>query len=175
MRKIPVLSHVVYKFHLIPKSIDRALELEPSCRFEVVSKKTLAQSNYTSKATVILDVAHNPDGIEKLIQRVKLTYPGKAYHFALSFSASKDIAGCVRLISAAATSIHILDTAHPRLMPPEEIKQHFFYSNPLFISTPEQMLNKSFSQMNANDVLIICGSFFIMDIVRKLLGYDSPL
>ena len=169
------------RFQLIPEAIDRALELEPSCRFEVVSQETLAQSNYTSKGTIILDVAHNPDGIRQLIKRLKTVYPGRKYHFALSFSANKDIGGCARLLFDVAESIHILNipnTTQSRLATPEQIKHHFFYSNRIFISTPEQMLNEILSQMSEHDILIICGSFFIMDSVRNLLGYtqrDSKL
>jgi dihydrofolate synthase/folylpolyglutamate synthase len=141
-------------FHVKPDAMARALSLEPPCRFEIISRQP----------TVILDVAHNPDGISRLIQRIQSKFPTKKTHFALSFSSSKDIAGCAQLLSTIATSIHILDVKHPRLASPEVIKQQF--TRPVSISLPEQFLAGPYLQFKEEDILVVCGTFFIMDIFK---------
>jgi dihydrofolate synthase/folylpolyglutamate synthase len=128
-------------------------DIEPPCRFERF---------YFEKRTVILDVAHNPQGIEKLIERLKFTFPDQPYHFILAMSANKDISTCAKLLSSGAASVRVLECAHPRLAPAQELKKYFPISG-----TPEQCF-KSLSLEKG--VIVVCGSFFIMEPIVQILS-----
>jgi dihydrofolate synthase/folylpolyglutamate synthase len=156
------------------EAITRSLQIEPPCRFEVVSKKTLQQASLPSEGTIILDVAHNPDGIMRLIQRLELTYPQKKLHFGVNFSADKDVVNCLNLIFPVAKTIHILEVNHPKLISKSRMKELCFsLKNPTNMGTPSAIFQDFLPTMTDQDVLVICGSFFIMKTVRAHLGYKE--
>jgi len=143
-------NKAIAKACLVQLSIFEVFEIEPRCRFE--------KKDYKGRV-VILDVAHNPQGIERLIERLKFTYPDQAYHFIFAMSGSKDIAACAKLIGAAATSVQILACDHPRLAPAEELKAYF----PMGGSIEECLHNQK------EGIIVICGSFFLFESVFLFL------
>jgi dihydrofolate synthase/folylpolyglutamate synthase len=151
-------------FPLNTEAISKGIKVEPPCRFEIF--KNPANIN----STVVLDVAHNPDGISRLIQRVNKTFPGKTIQVALSFSANKDISKCAEIISIHAKSVFIIDVDHHRLASPTYIESHFNKENlEVLIGSPDQLRKDIFTKMTCSDILIVCGSFFVMDAIKKVL------
>ncbi len=163
-------DHFTFK----PEGVERALNIEPSCRFEKVTQETLANSNYQMRATILLDVAHNPDGIDQLIKRLQQAYPKHNYHFAVNFSLKKDIHRCVELLTSVARSIYLVDVGHPRLTTSDQIKSYFSDSSlPIYEGTPEKTIREASLKLGADDIFIVCGSFFIMGPIRSILGYKD--
>jgi dihydrofolate synthase/folylpolyglutamate synthase len=142
------LSVLSKQFSIRKKWLDK----EPPCRFEGVSD------------SIILDVAHNPDGFSQLIKRLRHTFPNERYHFLVGFSSKKDIASCAKIIADAAQSVHIIDISHPRLKNPHSLLPYF----------PGATV-RSVEDVEHDGILVICGSFFIMGPVRKALGYEEAL
>ena len=132
-------------------SIKKALPARPPCRFEVISEK------------YILDVAHNPDGIFKLIQAIHHHFPGKKPHFFVGFSEDKDAAECLHLLSEAG-SITCVGGRSPRLFSADKLAS-------LAKSLGIEALKSdsiSFEGIKA-DLFVVCGSFYLMSEARAKL------
>jgi dihydrofolate synthase / folylpolyglutamate synthase len=64
--------------------IMQGLEAIPACRMEIISVPQHPRP-------IILDVAHNPDGLEKLFQSIRRKFPHETYRVICGLSKSKDI------------------------------------------------------------------------------------
>ena len=112
---------------------------------------------------VIEDVAHNADGIKQVLFQLKNNYPEARLHFVLGFVKDKDVEHVLQLFPAAA--FYYFTNAHiPRALAHEELKT---------MAAQKKLEGQSFDNVNAaiaaakhraeeKDVIMICGSFFII-------------
>jgi dihydrofolate synthase/folylpolyglutamate synthase len=136
------------------QAIDQGLAAKPPCRFQIIQKGK----------TIVLDVAHNPHGFTRLLEKLESTYPHHAYHFILAFSKDKDIEGCLDLITPKAASIHLPLIPHPRLAHPSEIGKLTSHPNVHIITDIFTLLN---TPSTSPEIVIIAGSFFLLkDLLR---------
>lgn len=113
--------------------------------------------------TIIQDVAHNTDGITQVLLQLQNNYPRARIHFVLGFVKDKDVEHVLDLFPKDArfyfTNAHI-----PRALPHDELKT---------IAASKDLNGESFDDVNAaiaaakqnataQDVIMICGSFFII-------------
>lgn len=146
--------------------------IRPPCRFEAVQME---------KVNAILDVAHNPPAMEYLMVKLKDTYPSHSFRFVVGMSSDKDLGQCARsLLSAAApTSIHLVEAAHPRAAKLEDI----LAAEPSLAESNYCLTDRSISNQVTNglklaeengEILVVCGSVFLMAEARQALGFDEP-
>ncbi len=120
-----------------------------------------------SHPTVVLDVAHNKEGIREIVQQLNNNHPDAHYHFILGFVKEKNIgelfAGFPEKSVFYFTQSHI-----PRALPHTELKK---------IASAQGVEGESFDDVNEallaakkvaaeNDVIVICGSFFVISEVK---------
>lgn len=117
--------------------------------------------------TVIIDAAHNEDGIIQVIDQLNNDHPGSRYHFVLGFVKDKDISGLLKLFPA--NSAYYFSNAHiPRAIPHAELKQ---------VANDAGMKGNSYDDVNEaishaknaaakDDIIIVCGSFFILGEIK---------
>jgi dihydrofolate synthase/folylpolyglutamate synthase len=117
---------------------------------------------------VIHDVAHNKDGINALLAQLKESYGLSSYHFVIGFVNDKDVETILKLLPTNAyyyyTNAHI-----PRALPHDDLKS---------IAQKHHLNGDSFDDINEaikiakltakkEDVIIVCGSFFILAEVNQ--------
>jgi dihydrofolate synthase/folylpolyglutamate synthase len=84
-----------------PGVIDAALRSRPVCRFEELSRAALMSLDSSNKfggkfpEFIVLDVAHNPDGISRLMQALSRRFPDKSVHIVIGLSSNKDVESCL--------------------------------------------------------------------------------
>lgn len=113
--------------------------------------------------TVIQDVAHNVDGISQVLQQLHYNYPQSNLHFVLGFVKDKDVDHVLDLFPKDAqyyfTNAHI-----PRALPFAELQEAAAGKG--LQGTGYDNVNDAIAvaKKNAadNDVIMICGSFFII-------------
>jgi len=182
--------------NILPKINDECIlsgvKIRPPCRFEILSV-----NSGSKKIKVVLDVAHNPIAIEKLVKMLKRKFPGKNFRFMIGMSRDKDIKKILRTVgneinNSPRGGLHFARANTPRAASFDEIEQ---IKNEVFsdwrrenVSFDErnyvieeaslevkacirQVLNKTDEE---NEVVVICGSVFIMCEVRQALGYNEP-
>lgn len=130
-------------FPLENKSIESGLAAVPPCRFEIIAHDPV----------VVLDVAHNPDGLSRTFERVIQTFPEKKIRVLAGFSADKAIEDSLAVIRQYAVEIHLTHTNHFRLLPIGE---------PLDVA-----FERAYTLAKQNqEILLVCGTFFIMHEAR---------
>jgi dihydrofolate synthase/folylpolyglutamate synthase len=115
------------------------------------------------KPAIIADVAHNEDGIKQIVGQLRIEYPTSQLHFVLGFVKDKDIENILGLFPANAkyyfTNAHI-----PRALSHETLQKN---------AAEFGLEGESFDEVNdalkaarlaakETDVIIVCGSFFII-------------
>lgn len=124
-----------------------------------------------TKPALILDVAHNEDGIKQILIQLRHSYPSSTYHFVLGFVNDKDVDKVLSLFPVNAkyyfTNAHI-----PRALPATELQK----------AASEKLLEgKAFDDVNdavkearlqamAQDVIMVCGSFFIIAEIESTVS-----
>jgi dihydrofolate synthase/folylpolyglutamate synthase len=113
--------------------------------------------------TLIVDVAHNKDGITQVLQQLKTEYPNARLHFILGFVNDKDISSTLELLPKNA-NYYFTNAQMPRALKHEELK-NIAAENKLQGNSYDNV-NKAITEAKKNaaddDVIMICGSFFII-------------
>lgn len=116
---------------------------------------------------IIAEVAHNKDGIRKVLEQLEHQYPEAGYHFVLGFVRDKDIDEILSLFPKNAN--YYFTNAHiPRALPHEELKEKansFLPDGPSFDDVNEALAAAQ-SRAKEADVIMICGSFFILSELK---------
>jgi dihydrofolate synthase/folylpolyglutamate synthase len=171
----------IFGVNLKPDEVDNFVSIRPPCRFEYFQKEN---------ATVILDVAHNPLAMEYLVHKLKTTFPEGTFRFVAGMSSDKDLGQCARsLLSVTVGSddcrnkprIHLVQAAHPRAASLEDIldaesilKTAAYYDFEDRSITAQVVQALEMTKENDNEILVVCGSVFLMAEAREALGIDEP-
>lgn len=155
--------------------MEEATTIRPPCRFE--------QVDLEDGLTVILDVAHNPPAMDYLVHKLKASFPGKTFRFVAGMSSDKDLGQCGRsLLSAADPSrIHLVQAAHPRAASLEAILEaapglaqcQVDFEDPSITRQVVQAVDLA-KTSGEQEVLVVCGSVFLMAEAREALGFEEP-
>lgn len=163
-------------------SIEQGLLTLPPCRLESYPGTELKHSQVQHLPEwVVLDVAHNPDGLLHLFNALKNKFPNQKIRVLCSFSKSKDLRSCLKIIQANAEFMHITQAANPRAASVKELDSLLYeldVSKTDYVThkNPEEGIKVALEHAYlAGEILVICGTFFIMSQARTLLGLHEPL
>jgi dihydrofolate synthase/folylpolyglutamate synthase len=129
---------------------------------------------FQEQPTIILDVAHNPDGLEYLkdnLQNVKKDTIGKL-HIVCGFVRDKDVAAALQYFPEEAT-YYFTQANIPRAMPANEltaIANELGLSGNAFKTVDDAIVEVSLRAAE-EDIILITGSFFI---VGEAMAYLEP-
>ncbi|WP_404453689.1 bifunctional folylpolyglutamate synthase/dihydrofolate synthase [Oceanobacillus kapialis] len=117
--------------------------------------------------TIILDGAHNSDGIKSFIRSVEANYPNKQRRLLFGVFKDKDIAGMLEGLQSSFTSIRLTTFEHPRAAS----KEHLTHYTSEMESVSYQPWRESVKEMTQPDVVyFITGSLHFIMQVRKFLN-----
>lgn len=135
----------------IPQSAKkRGLEVMPLCRFEIIRKDPL----------VILDVAHNIEGLEALFQKLHLHYPSMPLVIVAAFSSVDKAPLMASLLKEKSHALFLTKPLHERIVdPPNVIGAYREESVAKALALAYERAQKE------RALLLICGTFFIMEEV----------
>lgn len=129
----------------------------PPCRIQEVIKDT---------HPIILDVAHNPEGLKALFRSLDHRHPGKTFAAIVGLSSSKDIKGCLEVLIQYASHLYLVQAEH-RGCPVKILTQELKSLNFDKFTTCHSI--KEIIQTH-DGPLVICGTFFIMRQAQEALG-----
>lgn len=126
-------------------------------RWDIVSKNP----------TIIYDVAHNKDGIESLLTQLNRDHKNQQLHFVIGFVNDKDLSNIISLFPLHA-KYYFTNAHNQRALPHYELKK---------IAAEQNLSGESYDNINdalknakinanENDVIIVCGSFFILSEIE---------
>ncbi len=128
-----------------------------------------------------MDVAHNPDGLQHLFQAIKYDHPEKSLRLMFGLSKNKDVPSCLQLIAAHGDQFHVVEAPNGRGATPQVLYMRLealgIKSSHLFVheSIREGVHIAKEEACRHGQIRVICGSFFIMGLVRQTLGFAEPM
>ncbi|MCF3108086.1 bifunctional folylpolyglutamate synthase/dihydrofolate synthase [Niabella sp. CC-SYL272] len=115
---------------------------------------------------IILDVAHNEDGMRQVLNQLELT-PYRKLHLVLGIVKDKDVDKVLSLLPA--TALYYFTQAHlPRALPAGELaeKAAIFQLKGAVWPDVNVALDAAKAQAHADDLVLVCGSIFLVGEVR---------
>ncbi|MEO9003262.1 MAG: folylpolyglutamate synthase/dihydrofolate synthase family protein [Ginsengibacter sp.] len=112
--------------------------------------------------TVALDVAHNEDGIKQLANQINLT-KFQQLHIIFGMVKDKDIGKVLVQLPKNAT-YYFTKAQNPRALPENELRQqginHGLYGNAF--ADVNLALNQAMNHASESDLIVVCGSVFVI-------------
>ena len=164
-------------------AIEQAMTARPPCRYERLTLPT------RPALSVILDVGHNPAAFARLIAAVKVDYPSHRIRAVVGMSIDKDIAACMAELLPHVAAVHLITAASPRSASLEQLQAAVegADNNAKVVAGSGdakegvQAAVRECCEWNgrrgageAEELLLVCGSFFIFRDVRPVLGLHYP-
>ncbi|SCA58407.1 Folylpolyglutamate synthase [Chlamydiales bacterium SCGC AB-751-O23] len=165
---IDALDFIAKKHPISADSYLAARTFSLPCRFEVLVGESLPEGSKVK--ALILDGAHNYDGLASLIFSAKKHFPEEKLYFLGNFSKLKERPEMLDLLKPHFEHFFILDYPHPRLMPAKETLEYFPQNKSSLVSaSEEELLKVLLTEDLEGGVLISCGSFFFQSWIRNSL------
>ncbi len=118
------------------------------------------------KIPVLLDVGHNPEAVQTLVEYLTMTFPNKKIHAIFSMMKDKDIASVLEIMNPVIFDWFFTPLSNPRTVPEAIMKNIFSNSSVSRVSFGYKDFNEAFnaarSQSQADDLLLVFGSFFLV-------------
>ncbi len=163
-----VLESLKPHYALNKDVIAQAIKTMPPCRFQEIQYKGVS---------VIIDVAHNSSAIARLLQALAIRFPRKSLHVIFGLAKDKEHLGCLDLLAKKAKRIYLPDCLHPRLTEPRKLAtlaRDLNYAHAVAIESPEKALLQAYNDAKeADDLIIVCGSFYLMESILPLLQTEA--
>ncbi|KAI9910310.1 hypothetical protein PsorP6_010085 [Peronosclerospora sorghi] len=185
------------RIDLADKRVYAALESRPPSRFQIFH--VIRPNSNARKVTVVLDVAHNPPAFDRLLSLLHKHFLEKTFRFVCGFSADKAINKVFDKITAVFRGknpdqsddevkkrTHFVKANHPHGAFLEEINLAVSYGSVLgkekrmyaSISSIKEDVKAALAASRASaddEVVVVCGSVFLMAEARQVLGLQEPI
>jgi dihydrofolate synthase/folylpolyglutamate synthase len=125
----------------------------------------------TTDPEVIIDGAHNKEGIESLIKTLKSHYPNRKIHILYSALKDKDYGEMIERLSSIAASMHFTTFDFPRAASAQELYSVCTLQNKSYSESWQTIVYKLLSTHRdcPNDLLVVTGSLYFISEVREYL------
>jgi dihydrofolate synthase / folylpolyglutamate synthase len=152
---------VYYSFIIEEEALRSGLEKAQWIgRFEKVS----------DKPTIIIDGAHNPEGIDSLVATLKNHYHGRNIHLLFSCLKDKHAQEMIRKLEEIASTITFTSFDFPRAYTGEELWTMSEHDNKTYNENWKVALEQAKEDAGKNDgVVVVTGSLYFISEVRKSL------
>jgi dihydrofolate synthase / folylpolyglutamate synthase len=129
-------------------------------RFEFVSEDP----------AIILDGAHNPDAIERLVETLKSEYPGRKLHFIFGALRDKDVSIMIKMLEEVASRMSFVDFEFPRAASALMLADICRLENKCSYANLDECLRVEINSLHNEDVLVIAGSLYLLAEVKERIG-----
>ncbi|MBS2771604.1 bifunctional folylpolyglutamate synthase/dihydrofolate synthase [Anoxybacillus rupiensis] len=128
-------------------------------RFERISNEPL----------MIIDGAHNEEGIQSLIETVKTHYADKAVHILFAALTDKPLNKMIQTLANMAASITFTSFDFPRAATAKQLEELCSHPNKACTENWQEWLTEKQEKYTEQDLFLITGSLYYISEVRKFL------
>lgn len=160
------------------EAIEKGIKETPKCRMEILTHAQAPQFKSFPEA-LILDVGHNPDGLLNLFKAIRQKYPKNEIRILFGLSKSKDISGCLAILKEEGIHFHLVEAPNGRGMAIADLQRGLVECGvPLpqisvDATIKESLINALSEASQKQQLVLVCGTFFIMSEVRQALGIEE--
>jgi dihydrofolate synthase/folylpolyglutamate synthase len=128
-------------------------------RMEIVSEKPM----------LLLDAAHNPDGVRVLRAAMEFHFPGRRVIMVFGALADKDVAAMAAQLAPLAEVVIVTRPQSPRALEPEAAVSLFQDLVPKVLVEDEitAALARAREYSGPEDIILVCGSFYLVGSARE--------
>lgn len=122
--------------------------------------------------TVILDGAHNPNGIEALKNAVIRYNDKQSAVLVLGMLADKDSRGSIKLLSGMFDTVYTVTVNNPRTLSAEALAEECkgFFNKVVVCKNVREAVTEAFTQAKHSDsLMVIAGSLYLAGEIRPIL------
>lgn len=118
---------------------------------------------------LLFDGAHNPQGMQALIDSLSLYYPGQPVLYVLAMMRDKDAPACIRLLAAEAKAIIAAGLAEERALPAAALHQSVQEETraAYWAQDVNAAIALARSLAAPGDVICVCGSLHMRAYIQK--------
>lgn len=148
----------IIKLNLKEDSIKAGIsEFNNEGRFEII--------NYKNN-TLILDGAHNADGMKSLVASLRRIFKNRKYIIIFSVMKDKDYKTMLKRLSILNGSIIISDLNNDRVADAKELgaisKERNYFKKVMYSRNIKDGLNLALKYKEDNDLILVCGSLYLI-------------
>lgn len=124
-------------------------------------------------ATWVLDVAHNPDGARFLSRQLRERFAGRRIHAIVGCLGDKDVAGILSSLRPVVAEVAFADTGTERGRTGDSMRRAAC-EPAAFAGSLEAAMAHFRSRGSSNSVILVCGSFDLVERARDRLHLTTP-
>ncbi|HEX2239863.1 MAG TPA: cyanophycin synthetase, partial [Actinomycetota bacterium] len=123
------------------------------------------------RAPVVLDVAHNPDGISALISALIEGFAFEHIHFVIGVLADKDFVGMLTELRRVPCTVYATAPSGVTPVPVEDLKEAAEVQGVEVVTVPDARaaVQKARDAAGAGDLVCVTGSHYVVGEVRALV------
>ncbi|MEH7545010.1 MULTISPECIES: bifunctional folylpolyglutamate synthase/dihydrofolate synthase [Bacillaceae] len=129
-------------------------------RFEVLSEKPL----------VIIDGAHNQEGITALVHELTSRYKDRNIHIAFAALRDKKLDEMIRMLDGIADQITFVSFDFPRAAKAEELCEISSSASKVAVNDWKSYLQEKIKNQEPNEMLIVTGSLYFISEVKPIIS-----
>ena len=167
-----VAAAAMKRLGLKEEKISKAVLCRPPCRFQEVSRENLLKRWGVAPPAVVLDVAHNPDGIRRLLMRARRSFPSLPICVLFAVSKDKDAGEMVALFLQEGAALICTQSSSPRTMPAAALAALVRSKGGECFESPVPEEAFAVALQTATDrgaLLIVTGTFAVLEHIVKAL------
>lgn len=118
---------------------------------------------------IILDGAHNLEGMTQLCETVKMLYPNKRHLFVVSILKDKDYKAMLDVLDEVADYVYFTTFNYPRAQSGKAQYEAFNRLNSTYSEDFNLLIDQLLDELEEDDCVIITGSLYFISEIRKTL------
>lgn len=123
----------------------------------------------SEKPVVILDGAHNPEGVLSLVQTIEEHFPNKEDISSLQYLRDKELKPMLKTLASIESKIYFTQFDSPRITEAEEFLSIYPIPNAKVNSNWRELIENVYMTLTRDEVLIISGSLYFISEVKPYL------
>ncbi|HIT54448.1 MAG TPA: bifunctional folylpolyglutamate synthase/dihydrofolate synthase [Candidatus Fimivicinus intestinavium] len=126
---------------------------------------------FQTQPLLLLDGGHNADGLHRLAEALRQYLPGRRIVAVIGMMADKAYDAAAREIAPLCAEIIATTPSNPRALPARQLAQALRAGcgRTRAVESPEEAVSQALHAAQPEDVLLVCGSFYLASDVRTAL------
>ncbi len=152
----------VHGFPIEDEQIRKGIaEVKMPCRME----------RFPGRPEILIDGGHNPDGITKLCDALRMIYPDRRIITLMGMMRDKSYESCIKMVAALSSQFYAVDFVSARALEASSVEQIARTQCPSTgtVDLTDEDRLRTIMESDPDALVLICGSLHLAEEMRKIL------